>query len=107
VIDQVHESSSRQAELLDIPRYSVSVLPQPMPGSGLQLMRRINEPLMVHCIVGALMLHDMRRLGIGRPNQVWGMDASYFPMQFGFVHLSAVIGWATRRVLAWCISSMP
>ena len=33
-------------------------------------------------------------------NQVWALDTSYIPMAEGFVYLTAVIDWATRKVLA-------
>lgn len=33
-------------------------------------------------------------------NQVWALDTSYIPMEKGFVYLTAVIDWATRKVLA-------
>ena len=44
-------------------------------------------------------------LTIKRPNQVWAMDTTYIPMRRGFVYLSAVLDWATRRVLAWRLSN--
>lgn len=47
----------------------------------------------------------LRGLRIDRPNQVWAMDTTYIPMQRGFVYLSAVLDWATRRVLAWRLSN--
>ena len=47
----------------------------------------------------------LRKLSIDRPNQVWAMDTTYIPMQRGFVYLSAVLDWATRRVLAWRLSN--
>ncbi len=47
----------------------------------------------------------LRKLAIDRPNQVWAMDTTYIPMQRGFVYLSAVLDWATRRVLAWRLSN--
>ena len=47
----------------------------------------------------------LRTLTIDRPNQVWAMDTTYIPMQRGFVYLSAVLDWATRRVLAWRLSN--
>jgi len=47
----------------------------------------------------------LRGLAIDRPNQVWAMDTTYIPMQRGFVYLSAVLDWATRRVLAWRLSN--
>lgn len=32
------------------------------------------------------------------------MDTTYIPMRRGFVYLTAVVDWATRRVLAWRVS---
>ena len=45
-------------------------------------------------------LYLLRSLKIDRPNQVWAMDITYIPMARGFVYLSAVIDWHSRRVLA-------
>lgn len=47
----------------------------------------------------------LRGLAIERPNQVWAMDTTYIPMSRGFVYLTAVLDWATRRVLAWRLSN--
>ena len=33
------------------------------------------------------------------------MDTTYITMRRGFVYLSAVLDWATRRVLAWRLSN--
>jgi putative transposase len=33
------------------------------------------------------------------------MDTTYIPMRRGFVYLSAVLDWATRRVLSWRLSN--
>lgn len=49
--------------------------------------------------------YRLRGLSIERPNQVWAMDTTYIPMQRGFVYLTAVLDWATRRVLAWRLSN--
>ena len=49
--------------------------------------------------------YRLRHLTIDRPNQVWAMDTTYIPMQRGFVYLTAVLDWATRRVLAWRLSN--
>ena len=46
----------------------------------------------------------LRGLTIDRPNQVWAMDTTYIPMRRGFVYLTAVVDWATRRMLAWRVS---
>jgi putative transposase len=47
----------------------------------------------------------LRGLPIERPNQVWAMDTTYIPMRQGFVYLTAVLDWASRRVLAWRVSN--
>jgi putative transposase len=47
----------------------------------------------------------LRGLAIDRPNQVWAMDTTYIPMKRGFVYLTAVLDWATRRVLTWRLSN--
>jgi putative transposase len=49
--------------------------------------------------------HDMypyllRGLTINRANQVWALDTTYIPMAKGFVYLTAVVDWASRKVLA-------
>jgi putative transposase len=42
----------------------------------------------------------LRGLKIDRPNQVWAMDITYIPMARGFVYLTAVLDWYSRRVLS-------
>ena len=42
----------------------------------------------------------LRDLTIDRTNQVWALDTTYVPMARGFVYLTAVIDWASRKVLA-------
>jgi putative transposase len=37
-------------------------------------------------------------------NQVWSLDTSYIPMKHGFVYLTAVIDWASRKVLAYKVA---
>ena len=46
----------------------------------------------------------LRGMTIDRPNQVWAMDITYVPMARGFVYLTAVVDWYSRRVLAWRVS---
>jgi hypothetical protein len=43
----------------------------------------------------------LRGMEITRPNQVWAMDITYIPMARGFVYLSVVLDWFSRRVLSW------
>ena len=47
----------------------------------------------------------LRSLVVDRPNQVWATDITYLPMARGFVFLCAIMDWATRKVLAWRIST--
>ncbi len=37
---------------------------------------------------------------IDRANQVWALDTTYIPMAKGFVYLTAVVDWASRKVLS-------
>lgn len=42
----------------------------------------------------------LRGMKIDRANQVWALDTTYIPMARGFVYLTAVVDWASRKVLA-------
>ncbi|WP_373429608.1 MULTISPECIES: IS3 family transposase [Cupriavidus] len=42
----------------------------------------------------------LRDRTIDRANQVWALDTSYIPMARGFVYLTAVVDWASCKVLA-------
>jgi putative transposase len=46
----------------------------------------------------------LRSVAVARPNQVWAMDITYIPMARGFVYLTAVVDWFSRRVLSWRVS---
>ena len=46
----------------------------------------------------------LRGVEIARPNQVWAMDITYVPMAKGFVYITVVLDWFSRRVLAWRLS---
>jgi len=45
----------------------------------------------------------LRGLSIERPNQVWASDICYIPMAKGFMYLTVIMDWYSRRVLAWRI----
>jgi putative transposase len=47
----------------------------------------------------------LRGLSITQPNQVWAMDTIYIPMKKGFVYLTAVQDWVTRKTMAWRLSN--
>ncbi len=42
----------------------------------------------------------LRNVAITDANQVWALDTTYIPMTKGFVYLTAVVGVASRKVLA-------
>jgi putative transposase len=46
----------------------------------------------------------LRGLSITRSNQVWAMDITYIPMARGFVYLTVVMDWYSRRVLSHRVS---
>ncbi len=46
----------------------------------------------------------LRGLPIDRANQVFAMDITYIPMKRGFVYLTVVMDWYSRRVLSHRIS---
>ncbi|UIF89353.1 IS3 family transposase (plasmid) [Cupriavidus necator] len=46
----------------------------------------------------------LRDRKIDRVNQVWALDTTYIPMARGFVYLTAVVDWASRRVLAYRVA---
>src|ERR1022692_1323697 len=46
----------------------------------------------------------LRHRTITRPNEVWAMDITYIPMARGFVYLTVVMDWASRRVLSSRVS---
>lgn len=47
----------------------------------------------------------LRGLEINRPNQVWATDITYIPMNKGFVYLTVMMDWYSRRILSWRLSN--
>ena len=47
----------------------------------------------------------LRNLAIERPDQVWCSDITYIPMERGFMYLTVVMDWHSRRVLSWELSN--
>ncbi len=47
----------------------------------------------------------LRHLTIERANQVWASDITYIRLRAGFVYLTAVLDWYSRRVLSWRLSN--
>ena len=47
----------------------------------------------------------LRDLSIDRSNQVWCTDITYIPMKRGFMYLTAIMDWHSRKVLSWRLSN--
>ena len=47
----------------------------------------------------------LRNLNIDHPNQVWASDITYIPMKSGFMYLTVIMDWHSRKVLSWRISN--
>lgn len=49
--------------------------------------------------------YRLRDVKIERRNQVWSTDITYIKLERGFVYLTAVIDWYSRRVMSWELST--
>jgi len=47
----------------------------------------------------------LRNLSIDRANQVWASDITYLPMEKGFIYLTVIMDWSSRKVLSWRLSN--
>jgi putative transposase len=88
------------AERCKIGRRHVKTLMQRMGIEALYRRPRTTKPEPGHKIYPYL----LRGVEITRPNQVWAMDITYIPMARGFVYLTVVLDWFSRRVLSWRVS---
>ena len=96
-----HLSVARQCMLLGISRSGFYDAPAGESEANLALMRRVNEQFLETPFYGARqMMRHLRRSGHcdGRANQVWCADITYIPMRRGFLHLVAVMDWASRKM---------
>jgi putative transposase len=88
------------AEGCKVGRRHVKTLMRRMGIEALYRRPRTTKPEPGHKVYPYL----LRGIEITRPNQVWAMDITYIPMARGFVYLTVVLDWASRRVLAWRLS---
>ena len=44
-------------------------------------------------------------MNIDRTNQVWASDITYIPMETGFIYLTLIMDWYSRKVLSWRLSN--
>lgn len=77
-------------------RKHVSTLMKRMGIEALYRKQRTSKKHPGHTIYPYL----LRGMVINRANQVWALDTTYIPMARGFVYLTAVVDWASRKVLA-------
>ena len=47
----------------------------------------------------------LRNLDINKPNHVWCTDVTYIPMDKGFVYLTVIMDWYSRKILSWRLSN--
>jgi putative transposase len=89
-----------RGEAIAIGRQRVATMMKRMGIAALYRCPNTSKPAPGHKVYPYL----LRGLAIVRPNQVWAMDITYIPMARGFVYLTAVVDWFSRRVLAWRVS---
>ena len=47
----------------------------------------------------------LKDVEISRPNQVWCTDITYIRMGKGYLYLTVIMDWYSRRILAWELSN--
>jgi len=47
----------------------------------------------------------LRNMKIERPNQVWGIDITYIPVQGGYLYLCGIIDLYSRYIVGWSLSN--
>lgn len=82
-------------------RGHVSTLMRRMGITAISPKRRLSGPAPGHKIHPYL----LRGLEIDRAGHVWCADVTYIPMRKGFCYLTAIMDWASRRVLSWRLSN--
>jgi putative transposase len=88
------------AEGCKIGRRHVKTLMRRMGIEAIYRRPRTTKPEPGHKIYPYL----LRGVQVTRPNQVWAMDITYIPMERGYVYLTVVLDWFSRRALAWSVS---
>ena len=88
------------AEGHEVGRLHVATLMKRMGIEALYRKPNTSKPEPGHKIYPYLLC----KLPVTRSNQVWAMDITYIPMARGFVYLTAVVDWFSRKVLSWRLS---
>jgi len=110
-IDEVHTElpfyGSRRIrnELRDrgfvVGRGHVATLMRTMGITAIAPRRRLSKPAPSHKVYPYL----LRGLEITEAGHVWCADVTYLPLARGFCYLTAIMDWASRRVLSWRLSN--
>jgi putative transposase len=82
-------------------RGHVATLMRTMGITAIAPKRRLSKPAPGHRIYPYL----LRGLEIREAGHVWSADITYLPLARGFCYLTAIMDWASRRVLAWRLSN--
>lgn len=82
-------------------RGHVTTLMRTMGITAIAPKRRLSRPAPGHKIYPYL----LRGLEICEAGHVWATDITYIPLARGFCYLTAIMDWASRRVLAWRLSN--
>ena len=110
-IDRIHTAkpylgSRRIVDALDddgcvVSRKRVRRLMQLMGIQAIHPGPKTSQPHPQHKIYPYL----LRNRNIDRANQVWASDITYVPMETGFIYLTVIMDWYSRKVLSWRLSN--
>ena len=90
-----------QSQGYQVNRKRVQRLMQQMGLRAVDPKPRTSQPEKGHKIYP----YRLRSLSMTRPNQVWASDICYIPMAKGFMYLTVIMDWHSRRVVAWRVSN--
>jgi putative transposase len=93
--------SRRIADELSVNRKRVQRLMRLMGIEAIYPKPRTTTPGVGHKIYPYL----LRGVKVTEPDQVWSSDITYVPLREGWLYLTAVIDWFSRKVLAWRTSN--
>ena len=85
----------------DVGRAHLATLMRRLGITAIAPKRRTTKPAVGHKIYPYL----LRGLPITEAGHVWSCDVTYVPMARGFCYLTAIMDWASRRVLSWRLSN--
>jgi putative transposase len=105
-IDEVYTrwpfyGSRRIADELAVSRGRVQRLMRLMRIEAIYPKRRTTWPGAGHKIYPYL----LRNVEVTHVNQVWSSDITYVPLARGWLYLTAVLDWFSRKVLSWQLSN--